>query len=166
MKKAGKQTKSRINGSAELAEALVRCAGTGIYIVQDGKFQYANLLFQELTGYAEKELQGVYSLDLVHPDDREAVRTKAIESLKGGSSLPCEYRLIKKSGEAMWVLERLTSTDYKGKRATVGSFMDITERKQSEETLAKSEERYRTIMDETHDAYFEIRSQGWQYRSG
>jgi diguanylate cyclase (GGDEF)-like protein/PAS domain S-box-containing protein len=155
MKKTGKQTKSRINGSAELAEALVRCAGTGIYIVQDGKFQYVNLIFQELTGYAEKELQGVYSLDLVHPDDREAVRTKAIESLKGGNSLPCEYRLIKKSGEAMWVLERLTSTDYKGKRATVGSFMDITERKQSEETLAKSEERYRTIMDETHDDYFE-----------
>jgi diguanylate cyclase (GGDEF)-like protein/PAS domain S-box-containing protein len=114
------------------------------------------LIFQELTGYAEKELQGVYSLDLVHPDDREAVRTKAIESLKGGSSLPCEYRLIKKSGEAMWVLERLTSTDYKGKRATVGSFMDITERKQSEETLAKSEARYRTIMDETHDDYFEV----------
>src|SRR4030065_426611 len=113
MKKTGKQTKSRINGSAELAEALVRCAGTGIYIVQDGKFQYANLLFQELTGYTEKELQGVYSLDLIHPDDRETVRKKAIKSLKGGNSLPCEYRLIKKSGEAMWVLERLTTLLYK-----------------------------------------------------
>ena len=155
MKKTGKQTKSRINGSAELAEALVRCAGTGIYIVQDGKFQYANLLFQELTGYTEKELQGVYSLDLIHPDDRETVRKKAIKSLKGGNSLPCEYRLIKKSGEAMWVLERLTSTEYKGKRAAVGSFMDITERKQSEDALRRSEERYRTIMDETHDDYFE-----------
>ncbi len=156
MKKTGKQTKSRINGSAELAQALVRCSGTGIYIVQGGKFQYVSSLFQELTGYTEKELQDVYSLDLVHPDDREEVRKRAIESLKSGSSLPCEYRFIKKSGEVMWVLEKLTSTEYKGERATAGSFMDITERKQSEDVLAKSEERYRTIMDETHDDYFEV----------
>ncbi|UCH50360.1 MAG: PAS domain S-box protein [Chloroflexota bacterium] len=155
MKKAVKQTKSRMYGSAELAQALIRCAGTGIYIVQDGRFHYVNSLFQELTGYTEKELLDVYSLDLVHPDDREVVRKKAIESLKSGRSLPCEYRFMKKGGEVMWVLERLTSTEYKGKRATVGSFMDITERKQSEETLAKSEERYRTIMDETRDDYYE-----------
>ena len=156
MRKTDKQTKSRINGSAELAQALVRCAGTGIYIVQGGKFQYVNSLFQEMTGYTQKELQGVYSLDLVHPDDKERVRAKAVESLKSGNSLPCEYRLIKKSGDVMWVLERLTSTIYKKKRATVGSFMDITERKQSEDALAKSEARYRTIMDETRDDYFEV----------
>ena len=156
MKKTDKQTKSKINGSAELAQALVRCAGTGIYIVQSGKFQYVNSLFQEVTGYTQKELQGMYSLDLVHSSDRERVRAKAIESLKGGNSFPCEYRLIKKSGDVMWVLERLTSTTYKGKRATVGSFMDITERKQSEDVLEKSEARYRTIMDETRDDYFEV----------
>ena len=126
MVKTGKQSKSRMDASAELAQALMRCAGTGIYIVQDGRFQYVNSLFQELTGYTEQELLGVYSLDLVHPEDREAVRKKAIESLKGGSPLPCEYRFMKKNGGVIWVLERLTSTEYKGKRATAGSFMDIT----------------------------------------
>jgi len=156
MVKTGKQSKSKMDASAELAKALMRCAGTGIYIVQNGSFQYVNLLFQELTGYTEQELRAVYSLDLVHPEDREAVRKKAIESLKCGSSLPYEYRFIKKNGEVIWVLERLTSTEYKGKRATAGSFVDITGRKQSEETLAKSEERYRTIMDEMHDDYFEV----------
>jgi diguanylate cyclase (GGDEF)-like protein/PAS domain S-box-containing protein len=156
VEKTVKQNKSRMNGSEELAQALMRCAGTGIYIIQDGRFQYVNSLFQELTGYTEQELLGVYPLDLVHPDDREVVRKKAIESLKGGRSLPYEYRFIKKDGGAIWVLERLSSTEYGGKRSAVGSFMDITERKQSEETLAKSEERYRTIMDETHDDYFEV----------
>ncbi|MGB8707790.1 MAG: PAS domain S-box protein, partial [Dehalococcoidia bacterium] len=156
MVKTGKQSKSRMDTSAELAQALMRCAGTGIYIVQDGRFQYVNSLFLNLTGYTEQELLGVCSLDLVHPEDRKAVRKKAIESLKGQSLLPYEYRFMKKDGGVIWVLERLTSTEYKGKRATAGSFMDITERKQSEETLAKSEERYRTIMDETHDDYFEV----------
>jgi len=156
MVKTGKQSKSRMDTSAELAQALMRCAGTGIYIVQDGRFQYVNSLFLNLTGYTEKELLGVCSLDLVHPEDRKAVRKKAIESLKGQSLLPYEYRFMKKDGGVIWVLERLTSTEYKGKRATAGSFMDITDRKQSEEILAKSEERYRTIMDETHDDYFEV----------
>jgi len=155
MAKTGKQKRAKPDESAELAQALMRCAGTGIYIVRDGKFQYVNPLFQELTGYSEPELLGKYSLDLVHPEDREKVREKAVESLKVGSSLPYEYRFVKKDGERIWVLEKVTSTEYKGKRATVGSFMDITERKQLEEAAKKSEERYRTILEEIQDNYFE-----------
>jgi len=155
MAKTGKQKQAKPDESPELAQALVRCAGTGIYIVQDGKFQYANALFQEMTGYSELELVGKYSLDLVHPEDREKVRKKAIESLQGGSALPYEYRFIKKNGEISWVLEKVTSTKYKDKRATVGSFMDITERKKLEETIKRSEERYRTILEEIQDSYFE-----------
>src|SRR4030066_6690 len=116
MAKAGKQKQAKPDESAELAQALMRCAGTGIYIVQDGKFRYVNALFQELTGYSELELLGKYSLDLVHPEDRETVRKKATESLKVGSPLSYEYRFVKKDGEIIWVLEKVTSTEYKGKR--------------------------------------------------
>ncbi len=156
MVKTGKQKQAKSDESTELAQALMRCAGTGIYIVQDGKFRYVNALFQELTGYSETELLGKHSLDLVHPDDREKVREKAVESLKVGSSLPYEYRFVKKNGEIIWVLEKVTSTKYKDKRATVGSFMDITERKRLEEAIKKSGERYRTILEEIQDTYFEV----------
>jgi diguanylate cyclase (GGDEF)-like protein/PAS domain S-box-containing protein len=138
---------AKFDESAELAQALVRCAGTGVYIVQNGKFRYVNPLFLELTGYSEPELLGKYSLDLVHTEDRETVRKKAIDSLKGGSSLPYEYRFVKKNGEIIWVLEKVTSTEYKGKRATVGSFLDVTELKQAEEALAESQARYRSIVE-------------------
>jgi len=156
MGRAGQRNKARLDESAELAQSLLRCAGTGVYIVQGGKFQYANQLFQELTGYSEQELLGMYSLSLVHPEDRETVRKKAIESLKGQSSLPYEYRFVRKNGEIIWVLEKVTSTEYQGSRAAVGSFMDIAERKRLEETVIKSEERYRTILEETQDVYFEV----------
>jgi diguanylate cyclase (GGDEF)-like protein/PAS domain S-box-containing protein len=150
-----KENKSKTYGTAELARALMKCAGTGIYIIQDGRFIYVNPLFQEVTGYTEQELLGVYALDLVHPDDKEVVREKAIESLKAGRSFPYEYRFIRKDGGVIWVLERLTSTEYRGKRSTVGSFMDITERKQLEETLTESEERYRHMLEDMEDSYFE-----------
>lgn len=133
--------------SAELAQALMRCAGTGIYIVEKGKFRYVNPLFLELTNYSKSELLGKYSLDFVHPEDREAVRKRAVDSLKGGSSLPYEYRFVKKNGDVIWVLEKVTSTEYKGKRATVGSFLDITELKKAEEALADSQARYKSIVE-------------------
>ncbi|MCJ7654719.1 MAG: PAS domain S-box protein, partial [Dehalococcoidia bacterium] len=147
MGKTDKQTKSRMVESAELAQALIRCPGLGIYIVQDGKFQYANSLFQELTGYTEQELRGIYSLDLVHDEDRETVREKAIENLKGNLVLPYEYRFIRKNGDVMWILERLASIRYRGKRAAVGGFMDITESKQAEEAIGRSEESFHDLIE-------------------
>jgi len=154
--RASERSRQKLSESSDLAQALLRCAGTGIYIVQDRKFQYANSLFQELTGYSELELLSMHSLDLVYPEDRETVREKAIESLKGGSSLPYDYRFVRKDGAIIWVLEKITSTEYKGKRATVGSFMDITEYKRLEGALGKLEEKYRTILENMDDAYFEI----------
>jgi diguanylate cyclase (GGDEF)-like protein/PAS domain S-box-containing protein len=133
--------------SAELAQALIRCPGLGIYIVQDGKFQYANAFFQELTGYTEQELRSIHPLELVHPEDRELVREKAIENLKGRSLLPYEYKFIKKNGEVMWNLERLASTEYRGKRAVVGSFVEVTERKRAEESLRRSEQNFRDSIE-------------------
>ena len=148
IQQSGERSQAGRTESAGLAEALMRSAGTGIYIVRQGQFQCVNSLFQELTGYTEEELIGTYSLNLVHPDDREVVREEAIAELKGQQSpLPYEYRLMKKNGDAMWVLERVTSTEYQGKRAAVGSFLDITERKRAEEELKQSLKRLRQAME-------------------
>jgi len=148
-------------GREEVAQALLRNAGLGIYIVQQGNFQYVNPVFQNSTGYIEKELLGKYSLDFVYSEDREMVKKKAIENLKNrNGAIPYEYRLVKKNGEIIWVLEEVTSINYGGKRATVGSFMDITARKELEEAIKYSEKRYRTILDEIGDAYFEVDLKG------
>jgi PAS domain S-box-containing protein len=152
-----KKSPAMPTGWEEVAQALLRNAGLGIYIVQEGKFQYVNPLFQNLTGYTEEELLGKYSLDLVHSEDREMVRKKATENLKNKKgSISYEYRLVKKNGEIIWVLEEVTSINYGGKRATVGSFRDITARKELEEAIGYSEKRYRTILESMEDAYFEI----------
>ena len=132
----------------ELAEALIQNAGTGIYIVRDGKFLYVNKLFQQLTGYEEEELLNTDSLSFVHPEDRETVRRQAKENLKGEQPpFPYEYRFVKNNGEIIWVLERVTSIKYDGLRTTMGSFMDITERKRGEEELKKSLKLLRQAME-------------------
>ncbi|MCX5997557.1 MAG: PAS domain S-box protein [Chloroflexi bacterium] len=140
-----------------LAEALMQSTGAGIYIVQDRKFAYISPFFEELSGYSMAELDGKTPLDLVHPDDRNSVKKQAVTRLKKGRGLhPYEYRFIKKNGDAMWVMERITSIEYAGQRAALGSFMDINQRKELESTLAKAEGRHRAILDQMHDACFEV----------
>ena len=137
--------------SQELSRGLLEAATVGTYIVQDGKFQYVNPQFEQITGYGRDELLGTYSLEHVHPDDRELVRNKAVEDLKGQSILSYEFRFMHKDGRLLWILERVASIEYKGRPAAVGSFMDITERKQAEEALSKSEYKYRTALESARD---------------
>ena len=118
--------------SEELSRGILDTAATGIYLLQNGRFKYVNRLFEEISGYRSDELVGRRSLEYVHAEDREDVRTKAIEVLKGKSSLPYEFRFMRKDSEAVWVLDRLTSIIYEGKRSVLGTIMDINERKRIE----------------------------------
>ena len=140
-----------------LAEALLQSTGAGIYIVKEHKFVYINPFFEELSGYSLKELAGKNSLDLVYPDDRDMVKKQAVTNLKKSRSrLPYEYRFVKKNGEIMWVMERITSIEYMGRRAALGSFMDIDQRKELEKAITLSEERHRAILNQMSDACFEF----------
>lgn len=120
----------------DLGQALIHSARTGIYIAQDGKFIYVSSMFEELSGYSAEELIGTYSLDYVHADDRETVRRKAIEALKGQSLAPYEYRFTNRNGDILHILERVASTEYRGKQAAVGSFMNITHYEKTKEDMA------------------------------
>jgi diguanylate cyclase (GGDEF)-like protein/PAS domain S-box-containing protein len=132
-----KWAEEALRDSEELARGMLAAATTGIYFLQDGRFLYVNRLFEEISGYTSDELVGKHSLDYVHPDDKKAVRTKAIEVLKGQSSSPYEARLIRKDSGIVWVSDRVASIQYKGKRSVLGTLMDITERKQAEEEIRR-----------------------------
>lgn len=144
------------NNISHLSKDILSNAGVAIYIVQGGKFVYASSLYQVMTGYSEKELLHRNSLEFIHPEDRERTRGNAIAALKGERSDSYEYRFIKKNGEVVWILEKVTSISYEGTRAALGNFMDITEQKLFQEAMRQSEERYRTILEEMDNAYFEV----------
>ncbi len=125
----------------DLFRGLTSSSPIGIYIVQDGKFQFVNPQFQKSCGYDEKELLGTESLDIILPEDRELVRENAVQMLKGDRSSPFEYRIVTKSGEIRWILETVASIQFRRGKAAVGSFMDISERKRMEEELRQSLEK-------------------------
>lgn len=123
----------------------------GIYIVEKGKFKFVNPEFQKITGYSEQELRGMESLTLVHPDDRTAVRDKAIEMLKGKSTVPYQARIIDRQGKLKWIIETICSIKYYGVKAALGYFMDITEQAKTKEALRMSEEKFHKVFRASPD---------------
>lgn len=128
----------------------------GLYIVHEGRFELVNSEFLKSTGYTEKELIGKKSLSVVHPDCRESVRKKAIDMLKGRSSTPYEFRIIRKSGEEKWIMETVTPLVFRKKTAVLGNFMDITKQKNSAEALRQSEVLYRSVVEQATEIIYLI----------
>ena len=135
----------------QLYHNLADSSPVGVYIIQNRRFVFTNPVFQQVSGYTGDELLMIQPELLVHPEDRDIVRLNAVEMLKGERSQPYEVRLITKSGEIRWGLERMTSITYEGTRAAVGNFMDITERKLAENKLEQAAQEWRATFDSITD---------------
>jgi len=123
----------------------------GIYIAQDGKFVFLNPEFLRISGYEEPELLGANSLGIVHPEDRVQVRENAIRMLKQERMTPYEHRVITKDGEIRWIIETVTSVEYRGRRAALGYFMDNTHSVYTIEALRISEDKFKKVFRSSPD---------------
>jgi two-component system NtrC family sensor kinase len=138
----------------ELLKVLGEKSPVGVCIIQDGKFSYINPSFPLVTGYTADELMGRDSLEIVVPEDKEMVRENAIKMLKGELTSPYQFRVISKDGNIRWVMETVKPIQYRGRRATLGNYMDITKHKQAEEALQESEGKYRELGNSITDVFF------------
>lgn len=132
---------------------LVEKSLIGVYIIQDGKLEYANPMYASIFGYTQKELIGRQVMDLVHKDDRKLVE-EMIAARENGlkDSVHYEVRCIRKTGGIIHIEAYGSTTLYKGKRAVLGSLMDITERKKSAQALQYSLKElsdYKVALDES-----------------
>jgi PAS domain S-box-containing protein len=146
MRLAVKETETK-----DLFEILANKSPVGLCIIQDGKFCYTNPTFRHNTGYREDELLGRDSLELIVPEDRKMVKENAIKMLKGELSVPDQFRVIHKDGSIHWVVKSVASIQYRGRRATLGTFVDITENKQMEEALQAEKNKLQSLIDAVED---------------
>lgn len=148
----------------KLAEQLVRRivsnSPAGISIVQEGRFQFVNPSFLEHVGWHEDEVLGSDARSFILPEDRWIVRGKAVRMLKGEHSSPYEYRTVNKSGKVRWVLERVSPIKHRGRRAHIGTFMDVTECRLTEKAPQEREERSKILLESAQYAPFLSGSEG------
>ncbi|UCH63934.1 MAG: PAS domain-containing sensor histidine kinase [Fidelibacterota bacterium] len=130
----------------------------------EGTFTYVNPSAETITGYEESELIGMSFTQLIRPDWLDRVQGFYREQRdKSVPETSLEFPIITKQGETRWVEQTVNAVIEEGQLASLqATVRDVTERKQAEEALRESREKYRDLSEElkkanvTKDKFFSI----------
>lgn len=149
---------------SRLAEAQrMARLGNWEYDVGSDEAYWSEELYR-IFGFEPREFVPNYRtfLRLVHPGDRPILREAVRNAASGAPRSSVEYRIVRPDGEV-----RAVSTEYEpvmdgsGRMVSlVGTIQDVTERRQADEALRESEERYRIVAETASDAIIVIDEDG------
>jgi two-component system, sensor histidine kinase and response regulator len=132
----------------------------------DGYFRYINPAWEKTLGFTPEELLARPYIDLVHPEDREAVIALTQASHARGESLvSLENRLLCKDGSYKWISS--SATPLADQQRVYAVVRDITEHKRAEEEL----DRFFTLSIDMlciagFDGYFKQLNPAWETTLG
>src|SRR5450432_361992 len=141
-----KKTEEALAASETRFRALIENSAEGIALTDE----FSNILYRSP---ASAKITGVpaaaNSMTRAHPEDLLSLQTKIKESLSNpGVPVSFQGRFQHAQGHYYWMEGSLTNMlGIKGLNAIVANYRDITKRKETEESLIKSEKLYRSLFE-------------------
>lgn len=136
-------------GQAMFKALIEKSTDATSLINEKGKVLYTSPSMERMLEYTREDYSNLRLLDIIHPDDRYIVtRSSPVLMHAPNVSIHMEYRVRSKSGRYLWLdviaTNLLKDPNIKG---IAVNFRDITDRKEAEELLQKSEQRFRLLAE-------------------
>ncbi|MBS3769284.1 MAG: PAS domain S-box protein [Bacteroidales bacterium] len=129
----------------------------------DYRIEAANEAYLEMLGYNQSELIGKYLMEVTHSDNIKG-NLAMQERLAAGEidHFRMEKRFIHKNGQIVYgILDANLIRDSDGNPSyCIGSVVDITKRKESEQALKESERKLQTLMSNLQGMVYRCRNKG------
>jgi PAS domain S-box-containing protein len=142
-----KRAEEALKESEERFRTLQEASFGGISIHDKGVILDCNQGLADMTGYSPDELIGMNSLNLIAP----AWRDHVLQQMTIGYEKLYDVEGIRKDGSVYPLEIRGRNIPYHGRMVRVTEFRDITERKRAAEALRVSEERFRSLIQNSSD---------------
>jgi len=152
----------------ELLSLLHNIPGVIYRGLPDWSMSFAGEKVVDLTGYTYEEFlsRSVCWRDLIHPEDLGEVRKIIRDAVKSRErSLRIEYRIVRRNKEVRWLADRREMIYNEGGRLAHvdGVLIDRTEQNKIGEALKESEEKYRSIVEQSVAGVYIIQGGFFRY---
>jgi PAS domain S-box-containing protein len=147
---ARKRAEEQWTSSHALLQSIVESTEDSIYVKDArGRYLMVNDSYARIIGRSVKEIIGKDDTQLFPPETARSLREADLRVLKSGQTVQVEERLPLGDSVRTLLSTKVASRDNRGEVAgVIGVSTDITRRKEAEEALKESEERYRAVVEQ------------------
>ena len=159
-----RKAEQALRESEEKYSTVVESSNDGIGISQDSIIVYANSQLAEMLEYSIEDLTGKKLSKILSKQDQDRITGYAKRRLNGDLTVPNKYEatLITSKGKEIPVESNVSVIEYMDATAELTILRDISERKEAEQALKESEEKYRLLFDNAQDMIFLLSREGEQ----
>ena len=157
-----KKVEEALKKNEEKYRSVFENTGTATFIIEeDMTISKVNTKVEDLTGYVKTEIEGkMKTTDLVSKKDRKRITDYHYARRRNIGECPSEYTLdiADKKGNIKNTFIQISVIP--GSQRSIASLIDITSRIEAEEALRQNEEKYRSIIENIEEGYFELDLKG------
>jgi PAS domain S-box-containing protein len=142
---AYRRTERQLRETEAKYRTLVEGMPAVVYIAEfgeDGAWKYISPQIERVIGFTQEEFVNVAELwrERIVPEDREKALEAEQRVLRGQGRLQCEYRVIGRDGELIWIREEADALHGENGEPLFlqGVMYDVTEQKESEDRLRQA----------------------------
>jgi two-component system cell cycle sensor histidine kinase/response regulator CckA len=141
--------------SEQKYRVLVEKALEGIVVAQNGLLVFVNQAAAAIIGVDPHEVQNRPFTEFIYGDDREMVFQNHLKRQKGEKFLSrYSFRIVRADNSIRWVEIDSGLVSWQESPAALFFMTDITERKKMEDEIRRSEEWYRSLVENSFDGVF------------